>query len=201
MKRDILPGIIAIVVFLLVFNAFYIVAPVPFEIAKIDEVYHFAPKGYVHSADRPDKVIAWPSAWKGYKVVEYWYHWPYDGYEAKDDWEPVILLIDQSSVKAVAVRVHYAWRVAYAFPKEGDKPVVSFLALWHTPLLREPSDGVWVEVDKKPVVEKPPEDVDYAKVFGIAFSPTESALASAFTFGILAGATSYLLVGLLTKRF
>jgi len=179
--------------FLFIFNLFYTVAPYPIQIASLEDVQKFAPKGYVHPADQPDKIVVWFDTWKGYKVIEYWYHWNYDGHEIKDDWEPVILLIDGNVTKAVAVRMHYMWRVAYTFPEEDGKLVVSFATLWHTPYLKYPNPD-WSEVKVNPVLSQPPEDIDYTKVFGLGFSPTESALASALIFGFIGAVFAFFLV-------
>ncbi len=183
----------SVLTFLIIFNLFYTVTPYPIQIASLEEVRRFTPKGYVHPVDQPDKLIAWIGGWKGYKVIEYWYHWNYDGHEIKDDWEPVILLIDGNLTRAVAVRMHYTWRVAYIFPEEDGRPVVSFATLWHTPYLKY-SDPDWVEVNVNPVLSQPPEDVDYTKVFGWGFSPTESALASALIFGVMGAVFMFFLV-------
>jgi len=184
----------SVAVFLLIFNVFYTVAPLPFRIVSIEDVERFAPKAYCAPDDRPDRLLAAAKVWKGYTVIEYWYHWPYDGYERRDDWEPVLLLIDGDEVKAVAHRIHYNWRVAYSFPTEDGLPVVTFLYLWHTPMLKEPGEG-YVSAGVSPVLGNPPEDIDVGEVFGYGLLPTESAIAAATLYGLLAAGVTYFVTG------
>ena len=183
--RDIISALSGIIAFFLVFNLFYTVMPYPFMISTVEDVYNFQPKAYTHPADEPDKLIAKANSWRGYKVIEYWYHWPYDGHELRDDWEPVIILIDGDDVKVVAHRIHYNWRLAFTFPKDGVKPVVTFAALWHTPYLKDPPED-WVEVGIKPVIGEPPENVDYDELFGVGVYPSQSAIAAAVIYATLA---------------
>ena len=186
-----LPPLLASLAFLAVFNLFYTIAPYPISIVSIDDVYKFAPSGYTKLDDGPEKIVSKLSTWRGYEVIEYWYYWPYDGYEKKDDWEPVVLVI-KDNVKAVAVRIHYSWRVSFVFPQDGLKPVVTFNHLWHTPFLKEPPPD-WEEVKIKPVIGIPPEKLDYDSIFGFGFLPTQSAIVSAMIFGCVAFIAVYYL--------
>jgi len=190
---DLVPAVAAILTLLVVFNIFYSIVPSPITIVSIDEVLHFAPKAYVHPYEQPDEIVATEKSWRGYKVIEYWYKWSYDGPEARDDWEPVILLIDGDHVKAVISRIHYSWRISYTFPMDGDRPIVTFLYGYHTPALRPPLSD-WVEVTTPITLGSPPESVNYDEVFGWSILPTESALASAMVLSILAASVIYILV-------
>ena len=182
--RRLAPYIAGISAFFVVFNLFYTTTPYPFAVVTAEDITKFAPNAYVASGDEPERIVATSSMWRGYKVMEYWYYWPYDGHVKKDDWEPIIVLVDGDSIKAVAHRIHYNWRVSYAFPTEDGKPVVSFMYLWHTPMLKVESG--YRKVTIIPEIGEPPEDVNYNEVFGYGLLPTESALTAALTYGFAA---------------
>ncbi|RLI84681.1 hypothetical protein DRP07_00220 [Archaeoglobales archaeon] len=189
MKKSNLPLILSIISFILVFDLFYTLTPYPIKITA-DDVTIFSPSCYAASGDEPHKLVAKLSYWNGYEVIEYWYYWPYDGNQPVDDWEPVILLIKNNTVEAVAVRIHYNWRVSYSFPLEGVKPIVSFSQLYHTPLLTklEGYERVLIYPTSGPI----PEDVNYWWVFGLSL-PVYSAITNALFYGLISAAVVFLI--------
>jgi len=192
------PLMLSIVTFLLVFNFFYGLAPIfiPF---TIEDVYKYTPNGYVYPSDKPDKIVAHYTVHGSYRVFEYWYHWPYDGYEKRDDWEPVVVYVKDNSVHAVAFRIHYNWRVIYSPPVEEDTHVrITFGYLWHTPTIATPPHG-YVKVDLKPVIGQPPETLDHGKIIGIP-SPLESAFVSAVTYATISAVVVYFVSSFVISR-
>lgn len=98
-------------------------------------------------------------------AVEYWYHWGYNGFEKRDDWEPIIVYIDGAGITAVAHRVHYQWRIkTTGIILDGDKPVIVFAPLWHTPANTYPPAG-YTRVDYTCTRETPPEDIDPSEIY------------------------------------
>ena len=193
------PLVLSIVTFLLVFNFFYSLAPVfiPF---TIEDVYKYAPNGYVYPSDKPDKIVAHYTTYNNLRVFEYWYHWSYDGYEKRDDWEPVVVYVNDDTVHAVAFRIHYNWRVIYSPPVEDGTHVrITFGYLWHTPTIVQPPKG-YVKVDLKPVIGQPPETLDHDKIIGIP-SPFESAFVSAVTYATISAVVVYFVSSFTIRRF
>lgn len=97
-------------------------------------------------------------------AIEYWYHWSYDGFEERDDWEPVIVYVKDGAT-AVAHRVHYQWRIkTTGIILEGNRPVIVFAPLWHTPLNTYPTEG-YVKASYVCVKGVPPEDIDPSQIY------------------------------------
>lgn len=189
---SVISTLISIITFFFVFNTFYSISPTPITIVTMEDVNTFAPKAYVHPYEQPVKILANEKSWRGYKVIEYWYMWNYDGPDVRPDWEPVILLIDGGHVKAVISRIHYSWRVLYEFPTDGVKPIVTFLYGYHTPTFRPPLSD-WVEVTTPVLIGTPPENINYDEVLGWSILPTESAIASAVVLGIASASIVYII--------
>ena len=160
-KRFIYANLIAIAVAVVVFNTFYSVLPIYLMKGGVIDykyVVNHEPIGYTFPSDKPDKIIAYPEYIGSNIVIEYWYHWKYDGWYHRDDWEPVILLIHDNKTVAVASRMHYMWRVMKSFDYVNGKGingrvVVYFDYLWHTPLYR-PIPGT-VRLEEKPITFNP----------------------------------------------
>ena len=190
--------IFSIASFIVVFNFFYSIVPPPIGVATT-YITKFSPSTYIYAGDEYDMLIGKISEWDGYIVLEYWYHWPYDGPEKRDDWEPVVLLVSGGEVKAVASRAHYNWRVLYVFPVENEKPKVVFLKEWHTPLFLEYLPENYYKLSRGVVIRDPPEILDYGAIFGAYPDPTKSALASALIYGSIIAVVIYTLTrGFLT---
>jgi len=126
----------------------------------------YKPVAYTAPGDGFDAVVASPRWCGGSLVIVYWFHWGYDGYEQRDDWEPVLVAVDGGSVR-VAARVHWRWRFAgQPVFENGTHPVVVFGYLWHTPLFTYPPTG-YVRVGYEPVVAPDPQPVDPCAVVGM----------------------------------
>lgn len=186
-QRDVVPILAGITAFLFIFNVFYTVAPypiAPFEAAGMEEIRELAPRGYAYPGDMPENVSASTDSWKGYKVINYWYCWGYDGYNYNmTDCEPVILLIEEGEVKSVAVRAHYNWRVIEDFPEEDGRVMINFLFRWHTPQFRPPAQGK--EVIEEPIKFGSVEDFNYYNIFGWTFDPVGNAFTNAVLYGLV----------------
>jgi len=183
--KDLIPIFLSFLSFLLVFNFFHTVVPtfIPF---TVEDVYRYSPDAYSRFDDKPDRIIVKISQVGDVIAIEYWYHWGYDGFEKRDDYEPVIVYVKDGEVYAVAVRIHYQWRVNFNPTLNGSHAVITFAYLWHTPLFMNPPEG-WVKIDDRFEFGKAPEVIDHLEIVG------RYSINSAVLFGIIAGISTYLI--------
>jgi len=161
-KTPLIPLIFSILTFILVYNHFYSILPI-----TVLNVEDFSPYTYVLKGDRFDRVIVKVGYHDGLAYYEFWYHWSYDGFEKRDDWEPVVVYA-KSSVYAVAFREHYHWRVIYNPIVENETHVViTFSPYYHTPFNVQPPKN-YVKVDYEAEFGVPPEDLNHDEIIGSA---------------------------------
>ncbi len=172
--------IISLSIGAVLFSYFYS-APAIVGILTAEDILGFIPDAYAYKSDMPSKLVFETDYFDGYRVITYWYYWPYDGTKKVDDWEPVVVYTKDGDVVAVATRVHYVWRVDYNPPLNGTHPVVTFGYLYHTPLLQEPVSG-WEKVNLPLSYEAPPEDIDPKSIVSLTPDPTQSALYAAIMY-------------------
>lgn len=68
----------------------------------------------------------------GYYVL--WYHWPFDGhFTQRQDYEPVILVVQNNTLRIIGVRPHYSFNHSNNWDSEENRPVVIFTTDWHGP--------------------------------------------------------------------
>ena len=181
--------LLSVITFIFTFNLFYSFAPiiVPFD---LELAYKFLPEAYARSDDQPTKIVVKITTYQDLLVLEYWYYWPYDGFEERDDWEPVVVYVKDDKVVATAFRIHYSWRVILNPPTSENTHVkITFNYLWHTPLIIEPPPG-WTKINIKPEIDKPPEELNHALIIGVIY-PQVSAFASALLYASLASGAVY----------
>ena len=194
-KRTLIPLFLSFFTFLVVFNTFYSVFYVVVPLS-VEDVNRFTPEAYVRFDDQPDSVIAHLTQYGRLKVIEYWYHWNYDGFEERDDYEPVVVYVLDDEVYAVASRIHYQWSVDYNPPVVNRTHVlVSFAYLWHTPMFINPLSPDWVKVNVSPVIGDPPEDLNHFDII------SKYSVFPAVVFGLFAGFIVYLISLVIVNRF
>lgn len=64
-----------------------------------------------------------------------WYHWPFDDYTEKPDYEPVILVFNDTDLVAIGIRPHENHTYSVRWLTEGTRPVIVFETPWHGPVI------------------------------------------------------------------
>ena len=83
-----------ILIFLIVFTIVitfmisYIVYPLTV-VSDIQLIEKYLPVTYVLKNDPPLKLIVKVDRKQGFACIQYWYYWNHDGFELRDDYEPV----------------------------------------------------------------------------------------------------------------
>lgn len=160
------PILVFIATFILVHGYLngWIAIPLAVDANKVALTY--MPTVYTLTDDQFDKCI-YEVEYIGRNIiaVEYWYHWGYDGFEHVDDWEPVVVYINDGRIIAIAHRVHYQWRIKTAgIILDGVRPVIVFAPLWHTPANTYPPTE-YTRVDYTCTRSTPPEDIDPSEIY------------------------------------
>lgn len=62
-----------------------------------------------------------------------WYHWPFDDYSGKEDYEPVILVFKNDLLIRIGIRPHEKHDYYNSWVTENGKPVIVFTTPWHGP--------------------------------------------------------------------
>ena len=162
------PILVFIATFILVHGFLTGWLPIPLVVDLDVIAREYMPIAYTYVNDSFDECIYDVSVIRGATgtivAVEYWFHWGYDGFEIRDDWEPVIVYVKDGAT-AVAHRVHYQWRIkTTSIILEGKRPIIVFAPLWHTPLNTYPAEG-YIKVEYTCVKATPPEDIDPSQIY------------------------------------
>ena len=164
-----IPVLVFIATFILVHGFLTGWLPIPLVVDLDVIAMEYQPIAYTYVDDLFDQCMYEVSVIRGLNgtiiAVEYWYHWGYDGFEERDDWEPVIIYVNDGVVTAVAHRVHYQWRIkTTGIILEDNRPVIVFAPLWHTPLNTYPAEG-YVKANYTCVKGVTPEDIDPSEIY------------------------------------
>src|SRR2546430_14858905 len=73
------------------------------------------------------------------KYVVMWFHWPFDDYTGKADYEPAILFFRGNNLVALGIRPHKKYKHYIRWLTEGMRPVVMFESGWHAPVIGQGS--------------------------------------------------------------
>ena len=88
-----------------------------------------------------DNLLEVIEEWASDDVVIYWFHWPYDGFRRRDDYEPVAVI--KGGVK-LAARPHYrlTW-TGDVYMRDG-LPTIVFSTMWHAPAIKASLVGIYL---------------------------------------------------------
>jgi hypothetical protein len=67
--------------------------------------------------------------------VVFWYHWPYDDYTGKPDYEPIVLVFQDDILAAIGIRPHQSYKRYHQWTTEKSRPIVIFETSWHAPYI------------------------------------------------------------------
>ena len=127
-------------------------------------------------SDPPLKLIVKVDRKQGFVCIQYWYYWNHDGYELRDDYEPIFVYVKPSGeIHALAFRVHYNWRIKFEPIVEDSHVVITFLTSYHTPVNNYPPLNVseyFIEFSLPPSLDEVPEDINPWDIVSIEGYPT-----------------------------
>ena len=69
------------------------------------------------------------------KYAILWYHWPFDDYSGRADYEPVILFFDGAELKGIGIRPHTQYKQTESWQEVDNRPVIQFFLPWHGPII------------------------------------------------------------------
>ena len=167
----------------LVFMISYSVYPLAV-VSDSQLIEKYLPVTYVLKSDPPLKLIVKVDRYQGFTCIQYWYYWNHDGFKLRDDYEPIFVYVKPSGeIHALALRIHYNWRVKFEPIAEGTHIVITFINTWHTPVNNYPFDlpnaSLFIKYSLPYEVTNPPEDVNPWNIVTIEGYPSLKVLVKA----------------------
>ena len=78
------------------------------------------------------------------KYAILWFHWPFDDYTNKSDYEPVVLVYRDNLLHRIGIRPHQRYLSYRSWKTEGSRPIVVFHTAWHAPMIQGTNWGTLV---------------------------------------------------------
>jgi hypothetical protein len=115
---------------------------------SFDLIQRFKPIVYVPKEGRARKLVDILYETSDLYAV-LWFHWPYDDYTGKRDYEPVVLVFRNDRLHKIGIRPHERYLSYNRWQAEESRPIVVFHTAWHAPMVKGTLRGTLVSFYSK----------------------------------------------------